>query len=98
MEDKEKIKAIIGIVNHIKIDNSLGYQRLVVDLPYTKYMCDIFNVKFNKKFYSGFTSNLDERLSKIIEKYKDLFELYDISHDNLSYPTYKDQAILWSGK
>lgn len=90
MSDKEKIKLIIGIINNIEpYDNS--DEHVVVNKEYTNRLLNKFEL------FSG-NSNLDMACYVIVDKYKSLFEIYNITTSNrrnISYIEYLSRAVNW---
>lgn len=65
MSYKEKIKAIIGIVNNVTYDGT----DLIIDKDYSEYLINLFggDLRFNKV------------LSEIVESNPDIFSMYGLS-------------------
>lgn len=90
MSDKEKIKLIIGIINNIEpYDNS--DEHVTVNKEYTNRLLNKFEL------FSG-NSNLDMACYVIVDKYKSLFGIYNITpsaRKNISYIQYLSKAVNW---
>lgn len=84
MDDREKIKAVIEIINNVE-ERRLYFQ---ITREYTSKLNDILNI------YSVYPIDLIEEIKRLINSNEQLFKLYGIGiSDTMDQITYKGKPL-----